>query len=69
MKTRTVLALLLMSAAPLAACADGPGAEGDVATYDVLKAAREDCAAKGGELTLVKDGLATKMSAYECKRK
>ena len=65
MKSVLAIAMLLT----LAACADGPGAEGDVATYDVLKAARADCAAKGGELTLTKDGLATRMSAYECIRK
>jgi uncharacterized membrane protein len=69
MKTFAALALMLTLAAPLAACADGPAAEGDVATYDVLKAARTDCAAKGGELTLTKDGLATRLSAYECIRK
>ena len=69
MKTLAVLALMLPLAAPLAACADGPSAEGDVATYDVLKAARNDCAAKGGELTLKKDGLGTKLSAYDCVRK
>ena len=62
MKTLAALALLLS----LSACADGPGATGDVATYDVLKAARDDCAAKGGELILKKDGLARKLSAYDC---
>ena len=69
MRTFAAIALLLSFAAPLAACADGPGATGDVATYDVLKAARDDCAAKGGELTLKRDGLATKLSAYDCVRK
>jgi len=65
MKTLVAIILLLT----LGACAEGPGAEGDVATYDVLKVARDDCAAKGGELTLKKDGLGTRLSAYECIRK
>jgi hypothetical protein len=64
---RVLVAMTLLLS--LGASADGPGAEGDVATYDVLKAARSDCAAKGGELTLKRDGLATNLSAYECIRK
>ena len=65
MRSLGAIALLLT----LAACADTPGPEGDVASYDVLKTARADCAAKGGELTLKRDGLATNLSAYECIRK
>ena len=65
MRILAAIALLLT----LSACADGPGAEGDVATYDVLRDARAACAAKGGELTLRRDGLATNLSAYECIRK
>lgn len=65
MRNLVAISLLLT----LGACAEGPGATGDVATYDVLKAARDDCVAKGGELTLQKDGLASRLSAYECIRK
>ena len=63
-----VAACLLM----LTACASGPGVDmrtGGVATYDALKAARDACVAKGGELQLADQGNAKRMSSYSCKRK
>ena len=42
---------------------------GGVATYDALKAARDACVARGGELVLTPEGNAKRMSAYSCKRK
>ena len=56
----------------LAACASGPGVAmrtGGVATYDALKAARDACVARGGELKLDPLGDAQRMSSYSCKRK
>ena len=56
--------LLLLSCA---GCAATP--EGGVATYDALKAATDACAAKGGSLTLVRNGDPQVLADYACKRK
>jgi len=63
MRTILIIAGLL----GLSACAAGPN--GDVATYDTLKVAREACQAKGETLVLRTAGNEQRMSAYECKRK
>ena len=54
----------------LAACASGP--EGNAwyqlgdANYDALKAAHDDCAAKGGQFQLKSGGEPTHLGDYEC---
>jgi hypothetical protein len=66
---RALIPILLPGLALLAACSGGPAPDGDIATYDVLKAARADCEAKGNELVLVKEGNPERLSAYQCVRK
>ena len=64
--------LVVAAALALTACASGPGVAmptGGVATYDALKAARDACVAKGGELKLDDQGNGKRMSSYSCKRK
>lgn len=61
------LAVILSAGVLLAGCAMG-GAEGGVANYDALKKARDDCAAKGGNLVL-KSGDPTWIGNYACERK
>ncbi len=69
MKTLVLIPALASGLALLAACSGGPAPDGDIATYDVLKTARADCEAKGGELVLVKEGNPERLSAYQCARK
>ena len=59
--------LIITALLALSACAAGPN--GDVATYDTLKVARQACEAKGEELALKAAGNEQRISAYECKRK
>jgi hypothetical protein len=64
--------LVIVAALLLAACASGPGVSmgaGGVASYDALKAARDACVARGGELKLDRLGNSQRMSSYSCKRK
>ena len=61
------LAILVAGALLLSGCAMG-SAEGGVANYDALKKARDDCAAKGGNLVL-KSGDSTWIGNYACERK
>ena len=58
---------IILAASLLSACALG-GAEGGVASYDALKKARDDCAAKGGTFVL-KSGDPTWIGNYACERK
>jgi len=50
-----------------AACASTP--DGDVATYDTLRLAREQCRSQGKDLGLRADGNDRRLSGYECKGK
>jgi hypothetical protein len=64
--------LAIVAVLSLAACASGPGVSmgaGGVATYDALKAARDVCVARGGELKLDPLGNSQRMTSYSCKRK
>ena len=64
------LALVIcLSAAGLLASACASTPEGDVATYDTLREAREQCRSQGKELGLRPDGNERRMSGYECKGK
>ena len=61
--------LILVGLALLNGCASDPMANGDVATYDTLKAARANCEAKSEDLALKPDGNPQRISAYSCKRR
>ena len=54
----------------LCACAGGLDTmrDGGVATYDSIKAARDTCAAKGGQLRLKRNGNAQYLEDYACER-
>ena len=65
MKVLLVISSLMLCAA----CASGVTPDGGVASYDALKAARDACLAKGGDLRLAKEGDPQSISAYVCKRK
>jgi len=60
------LAILVAGSLLLAGCVSGD--EGGTASYDALKRAKDDCAAKGGKLVL-KDGDSTWIGNYACERK
>ncbi|HEY8615879.1 hypothetical protein [Phenylobacterium sp.] len=62
---RTLLATLL--ALGVTACATAMPA-GGVATYDDLRRAQADCAAKGGKLTLKRGGDSQYLEDYACER-
>ncbi|WP_334163867.1 hypothetical protein [Phenylobacterium sp.] len=62
---RTVLASLL--ALGVSACATAMPA-GGIATYDDLRRAQADCAAKGGNLTLKRGGDSQYLEDYACER-
>ena len=67
------MAATLSSILALSACAstvDLPpqNTSGDVATYDAVKIATEQCTAKGGHLVLAPGADPTMMSNYSCKR-
>ena len=65
---RLPLVICLSAAGLLAsACASSP--EGDVATYDTLRVAREQCRSQGKDLVLRPDGNDRRVSGYECKGK
>jgi hypothetical protein len=64
---RAIVAMIMTLG--LAACADEPSADGGVATYDALRLAQKDCAAKGGALVLKKDGDSQYIGDYACKGK
>ncbi|MEI7571887.1 MAG: hypothetical protein WCJ52_02050 [Phenylobacterium sp.] len=65
---RLALVICLSAAGLLAsACASTP--EGDVATYDTLREAREQCRSQGKDLVLRPDGNDRRVSGYECKGK
>ena len=65
---RLVLVICLSAAGLMAsACASTPN--GDVATYDALRLAREQCRSQGKDLVLRPDGNERRMSGYECKGK
>ena len=53
----------------LGACATSPEPAGGVATYDALKRASDDCAAKGGSFQLKKLGDSQYVQDYACERK
>ncbi|HEX2801484.1 MAG TPA: hypothetical protein VHN73_05430 [Phenylobacterium sp.] len=60
------VALAMILALGLCACATG-GPDGGVASYDVLKAAQDNCAARGGRLVLKDQGDNRNIEAYACK--
>jgi hypothetical protein len=62
---RTPLAALL--AVAVAGCATAMPT-GGVATYDDLRRAQADCAAKGGKLTLKRGGDSQYLEDYACER-
>ncbi|HVI30506.1 hypothetical protein [Phenylobacterium sp.] len=62
---RTVLASLL--ALGVAACATAMPT-GGIATYDDLRRAQADCAAKGGKLMLKRGGDSQYLEDYACER-
>jgi hypothetical protein len=63
------VALSLVLALTGAACASSGSPEGGVATYDAIKAAQSACAARGGTLTLARNGDSQVLSDWTCKRK
>jgi uncharacterized lipoprotein YmbA len=63
---KTTLAMLAVLT--LGACASG-SPDGGVASYDALKKAHAECAARGGTLALQKDGDPEYIGAYACERK
>jgi hypothetical protein len=62
--------LLIAAALSLSACMGGVGSgnNGGVATYDDLKAAQQACAAKGGKLTLKRNGDVSYLGDYACEK-
>ncbi len=65
---RLALVICLSAAGLLAsACASAPN--GNVATYDTLRLAREQCLSQGKDLVLRPDGNDRRLSGYECKGK
>jgi hypothetical protein len=62
-----ILAILLL-ALGAGACATG-GPEGGVASYDALRQAQQDCAARGGTMRLKPQGDPQSIQAYACERK
>ena len=62
------ISILTLACTFVAGCATA-GDNGDVATYDTLKIARETCAARGEVLVLKTDGDPQRSSAYECRKK
>jgi hypothetical protein len=64
---RMVLAMTLTLL--LGACAEGEQTPGGVANYDALKRATDACVAKGGTLTLKKEGDSQYLEDYACERK
>ena len=65
---RLALVICLLAAGLLAsACASTPN--GNVATYDTLRLAREQCLSQGKDLVLRPDGNDRRLSGYECKGK
>jgi len=61
--------LALLGLAALAAACATAAPEGGVATYDALKQAHADCAAKGGTLVLKSGGDPEYIGDYGCERK
>ncbi len=60
------------AALALAGCASTPGGYapvGGVASYDALKAARDACVSKGGELVQQAKSTGKHLDDYACKRK
>lgn len=67
---RILAAILLASTlgATLGACAASQR-DGGLATYDALRAAQADCAAKGGTLKLKSGGNSRYVEDFACERK
>jgi hypothetical protein len=63
------MAVVMIAASALSACAGVGTQEGGAATYDALAGARAKCVAQGQELTLVPDGDPQKLSDFRCKGK
>ena len=63
-------AVLIIAAFALTACESsaGFGRSAGIATYDAIRAAQTDCAAKGGKLTLKASGDPQYIGDYACKR-
>jgi hypothetical protein len=62
-----VLAAALFALA-LSACAGAASPDGGVATYDALKSAQTNCAAKGGSLRLRSGGDPEYIGDYACRK-
>ena len=60
-------AILILALACTACATSSP--EGGVATYDSLRRAQAECAAKGGEFGLKPGGDSQVLLDYACKRK
>jgi hypothetical protein len=66
------MAAIAAAAGALCACSSmgvGAGHSGGIATYDDLKAATADCAAKGGQLKLQRNGDPQYLEDYACEKK
>jgi hypothetical protein len=66
------IAVSIAALALCAGCASAPGGYapvGGVASYDALKAARDACVSKGGELVQQAQTSGQSLDDYACKRK
>ncbi|MFZ5719985.1 MAG: hypothetical protein ACOY5Y_11050 [Pseudomonadota bacterium] len=63
-------AVVILAALGLSACmgSAGFGQAGGLATYDEIKAAQADCAAKGGALKLQRNGDPKYLHDYACEK-
>jgi len=64
---RAAMAITLMLG--LSACGGVAMRDGGVATYDALRAAQAQCAAKGGTLKVKRNGDPKYLDDYACERK
>ena len=69
MRALLIIASLTLGAVPLSGCvADMAQRDGGVATYDAIRAAQQDCAAKGRVFRLKRNGQAKYLDDYACEK-